>query len=85
MIVVLLNFLIAVITQTYESVYGKKVIYIYNDKAALNKEYFQIMDEITSIQNGLKYIFRCCKKKRDGLKKSLKFMVLTISSDLSVS
>ena len=42
MIVVLLNFLIAVITQTYESVYGKKVIYIFNDKAALNKEYFQI-------------------------------------------
>lgn len=40
MIVTLLNFLIAVITQTYERVYCNKIIYIFRDKAALNLEYF---------------------------------------------
>jgi len=44
MIIVLLNFLIAVISETYERVYGEKTICFFIDKAVLNLEYFQIID-----------------------------------------
>ena len=40
MIIVLLNFLIAVISETYERVYSDKMICFYKDKAVLNLEYF---------------------------------------------
>ena len=40
MIIILLNFLIAVISETYERVYSDKMVCIYIDKAILNLEYF---------------------------------------------
>ena len=40
MVVILLNFLIAVISQTYERINSEKVIYTYQDKADLNLEYY---------------------------------------------
>jgi hypothetical protein len=65
MIVTLLNFLIAVITQTYERVYGKKIIYVYNDKAELNKEYFQIAHQVALFKEKIKCTFL---KKKYGIK-----------------
>jgi len=38
MLIILLNFLIAVISQTYERVSGSKVSYTYKDKAEMNVE-----------------------------------------------
>jgi len=38
MLIILLNFLIAVISQTYEKVAGSKVSYTYKDKAEMNAE-----------------------------------------------
>ena len=46
MIIVLLNFLIAVISQTYERVFSMKIICMYTDKAELNLEYFQIRGQL---------------------------------------
>ena len=80
MIVTLLNFLIAIINQTYERVYGKKVVYVYTDKAELNKEYFQIIEQVAQFREKIKC---SCLKTKDGAKlsKSLQFMVMTVSSD----
>ena len=67
MIVVLLNFIIAVISETYERVIGDKVRYIYRDKAQLNLEYFQILHHFKILRGNLQ---------------SIKYMVFTISRDV---
>lgn len=67
MIIVLLNFIIAVISETYERVIGDKVIYIYRDKAQLNLEYFQILHHFKVLRSNLQ---------------SIKYMVFTISRDV---
>ena len=43
MIIILLNFLIAVITETYEEVATKQSIYTYVHKASLNEEIYHII------------------------------------------
>lgn len=43
MIILLLNFLIAEISETYEMVIGERTLNVYHDKANLNKEYYEIM------------------------------------------
>ena len=68
MIILLLNFLIADISETYEMVIGERTLNVYHDKASLNKEYYEIMQE-------LKFIM----KKVDD---SIAYMIFTISSDI---
>jgi hypothetical protein len=43
-VIILLNFLIAVITQTYEKVSSKQTIYTYTNKAEMNLEYYQLQN-----------------------------------------
>ena len=68
MIILLLNFLIADISEKYEMVIGERTLNVYHDKASLNKEYYEIMKE-------LKFIM----KKVDD---SIAYMIFTISSDI---
>ena len=39
-VIMLLNFLIAVISQTYESVVSQQIIYTFTDRAEINLKYF---------------------------------------------
>ena len=42
-VIILLNFLIAVISKTYENVLGHKIIYTYIYKAEMNLEYYTLL------------------------------------------
>ena len=46
MLIILLNFLIAVISQTYERVSGSRVSYTYKDKAEMNVECATILKRV---------------------------------------
>ena len=58
MVIILLNYLIAVISQAYERSVNQRMIYSYIHKAQINLDYFMIMNQIKgSGQMGkLKYI-----------------------------
>lgn len=54
MVVILLNFLIAVISQRYEFVQAQKLTCIYKDRADLNLEYYEIKRQFTTLR-GIRY------------------------------
>ena len=68
MIILLLNFLIADISETYEMVIGERNLNVFHDKASLNKEYYEIKHQ-------LKYF-------NDSVDDSIAYMIFTISSDI---
>lgn len=67
-VIMLLNFLIAVISQTYESVVSQQIIYTFTDRAEINLEYFQIVKQ-----------FRLIRKS-----KAIRYMVFVESSDIAL-
>ena len=46
MVIMLVNFLVAVISQTYERVVSQSHIYTYTDKAEMNLEYYEIISQL---------------------------------------
>ena len=56
MIILLLNFLIAHISETYEMVIADKIIHKYHDKASLNKEYYEIIQRLDWINAPIAYM-----------------------------
>ena len=55
LLILLLNFLIAVISQTYERVSSQRIIYTYTYKAEKNFDYYQIID-LFKKRRGIKYL-----------------------------
>lgn len=56
MIIILLNYLIAVISQAYERVVNQRKIYQYIHRAEVNQEYFQILRQLRIPLNYLKFM-----------------------------
>lgn len=79
MIILLLNFLIADISETYEMVIGERTLHVYHDKASLNKEYYEIMQELKLVYTKLSTKLGIAFKKVDD---SIAYMIFTISSDI---
>lgn len=50
MIIILLNFLIAVISQTYDRIISQKAIYTYSHKSDLNQETFHLLSKFVNLQ-----------------------------------
>ena len=46
MVIILLNYLIAVISQAYERVVNKRYVYSYMHKSQINFDYYMIVDQI---------------------------------------
>ena len=50
MLVIMLNFMIAIIDQTYKRVMSQKKIHVYKNKAELNEESYQILKYFTKLK-----------------------------------
>lgn len=57
----MLNFMIAIIDQTYKKVTAEKKMIIYQNKADLNYEYYQIINYLTTEKEYRVLVFSTCK------------------------
>lgn len=64
MVIILLNFLIAVISQSYERVVSLQNIYNYTHKAEINLEYYQIVSTVKKLES-IKYMIFTESNSRD--------------------
>ena len=61
MLVIMLNFMIAIIDSTYKRVMSQKKIHIYKNKAELNEESYQILKYFTTLKEYNVIVISACK------------------------
>mmetsp|Transcript_34655 Transcript_34655/g.53026 ORF Transcript_34655/g.53026 Transcript_34655/m.53026 type:complete len:238 (+) Transcript_34655:5493-6206(+) len=84
-LIILLNFLIAVISQTYEKVISRLDTFTYMHKAELNSEFFQVMHVLRKAEEYNILLFKVEKQHKDKKSSDWQGMIQTIRSIITKS
>ena len=67
MLIIMLNFIIAIVDRSYTQVQGEKRIHVYWNKAELNQECYQLMKYYYYLQEYRVLVFSTCKNYEEEI------------------